>query len=354
MDDLSTKNSLVMKSKNHITIYDISRKLKISPSTVSRALNNNPRVNAQTKKLIVETAKQMNYKQNKLALALKSGHSMVVGVVVPFINRSFFSTVIRGIEEELKPLGYHVIICQTGQDASAEQENIHALLDAQVDGVFLSTSLGREESRAHLNHVLEQDKPLIFVDRCVEVTDASAVVIDDFKGAYQATSHLIDQGCRNIVHFAGDRKFDIYENRFLGYKAALKDHGIRVDLKRYVIHTDSVIENGRKAIARLLRDGIVFDAVFSASDFAAIGAYLELEEQGIGIPDQVALVGFGNEPFIKYTRPSISSVDQSPLEMGHRAAQLFLHRIKQKDDELVSEHIVLPAVLHIRNSSKKK
>lgn len=343
-----------MKSKNHITIYDISRKLKISPSTVSRALNDNPRVNAQTKKLIVETAKQMNYKQNKLALALKSGQSMVVGVVVPFIDRSFFSTVIRGIEEELKPLGYHVIICQTGQDSSAEQENIYALLDAQVDGVFLSTSLGMGENKAHLNYVLEHDKPLVFVDRCVDVADASAVVIDDFKGAYDATQHLINQGCKTIVHFAGDRKFAIYENRFLGYSAALKDNGIGLDPNKYVIQTNSVIENGRGAIENLLKEGTAFDAVFSASDFAAIGAYLELEEQGIGIPDQIALVGFGNEPFIKYTRPSISSVDQSPLEMGRSAAQLFLTSIKQKGEDSVSDKIVLPAVLHIRNSSKKK
>lgn len=342
-----------MKTKSHITIYDISKRLKISPSTVSRALNDNPRVNADTKKLIVETAKQMNYKQNKLALALKSGQSMVVGVVVPFINRSFFSTVIRGIEEELKPLGYHVIICQTGEDSSAEQENIHALLDAQVDGVFLSTSTGRTESKIHLNHVIEHDKPLILVDRGVDFADASTVAIDDIKGAYEATKHLIEQGCKTIVHFAGDRKFDIYENRFLGYSAALEDHGIRLDSKKYVIQTNSVIENGRAAIVDLLKQNIEFDAVFSASDFAAIGAYLELEEQGIGIPDQVALVGFGNEPFIKYTRPSISSVDQSPLEMGRRAAQLFLTNIKQKDEDSNSERIVLPAVLHIRNSSKK-
>lgn len=342
-----------MKTKSHITIYDISKRLKISPSTVSRALNNNPRVNADTKKLIVETAKQMNYKQNKLALALKSGQSMVVGVVVPFINRSFFSTVIRGIEEELKPLGYHVIICQTGEDSSAEQENIHALLDAQVDGVFLSTSTGRTESKIHLNHVIEHDKPLVLVDRGVDFADASTVVIDDFKGAYEATKHLIEQGCKTIVHFACDRKFDIYENRFLGYSAALEDHGIRLDSKKYVIQTNSVIENGRAAIVDLLKQNIAFDAVFSASDFAAIGAYLELEEQGIGIPDQVALVGFGNEPFIKYTRPSISSVDQSPLEMGRRAAQLFLTSIKQKGEDPISEKIVLPAVLHIRNSSKK-
>lgn len=343
-----------MKSKNHITIYDISRKLKISPSTVSRALNDNPRVNADTKKLIVETAKQMNYKQNKLALALKSGHSMVVGVVVPFINRSFFSTVIRGIEEELKPLGYHVIICQTGQDSSSEQENIHALLDAQVDGVFLSTSIGREESKAHLKHVLEHDKPLVFVDRRVDVADASTVVIDDFKGAYDATQHLIEQGCKTIVHFASDRKFEIYENRFLGYCAALKDNGIRLDLNKYVIQTDSVIENGRVAILSLLKKGIAFDAIFSASDFAAIGAYLELEEQGVHIPNQVALVGFGNEPFIKYTRPSISSVDQSPLDMGRSAAQLFLRSIKQEDGAPFFDNIVLPPVLHIRNSSKKR
>lgn len=343
-----------MKPKNHITIYDISKKLKISASTVSRALNDNPRVNAQTKKLIVETAKQMNYKQNKLALALKSGHSMVVGVVVPFIDRSFFSTVIRGIEEELKPLGYHVIICQTGEDAAAEKENIHALLDAQVDGVFLSTSIGRQESKDHLKHVLEHDKPLIFVDRRVGVADASTVVIDDFKGAYDATKHLIDQGCKSIVHFAGKRKFEIYDNRYLGYRAALKDNGIRLDFNKYVIHTDSVIENGRAAIQSLLKDGIVFDAIFSASDFAAIGAYLELEEQGIGIPDQVALVGFGNEPFIKYTRPSISSVDQSPLEMGHKAAQLFLSSINLGVEEPFSDNIILPPVLHIRNSSVKK
>ncbi|WP_417359801.1 LacI family DNA-binding transcriptional regulator [Galbibacter sp.] len=342
-----------MKSKNHITIYDIAKRLKISPSTVSRALNNNPRVNEVTKKLIVETARQMNYKQNKLALALKSGNSMVVGVVVPFINRSFFSTIIRGIEEELKPLGYHVIICQTGGLASTEQENINALLDVQVDGIFLSTSTGRTEGKEHLNHILENDTPLILVDRSIEVVNASAVVIDDFKGAYEATKHLISQGCSKIVHFSGDRKFDIYENRFLGYSAALKDHGIALDPKKYVIQTGSVIENGSIGIKNLLRQKVEFDAVFSASDFAAIGAYLELEEQGIGIPDQVALVGFGNEPFIKYTRPSISSVDQSPLEMGKRAAQLFLNSLKQDVENPLFDKIVLPAVLHVRNSSKK-
>ncbi|HKK11981.1 MAG TPA: LacI family DNA-binding transcriptional regulator, partial [Flavobacteriaceae bacterium] len=122
------------------TIYDIAKKLNITAATVSRALNNNPKISVATRELVLSTATKMNYEQNKIALALKSGKSKNVGVIVPRIDSNFFGSIIRGVEEELNPEGYHVIICQTHENVNRENENIDTLLNAQVDGILISTS----------------------------------------------------------------------------------------------------------------------------------------------------------------------------------------------------------------------
>ena len=190
------------------TIYDIAKALNVTAATVSRALNNNPKISAATRKLVMETAAKMNYKQNKLALALKSGKSNNVGVVVPYIDRNFFSAIIRGIEEELYPLGYHVIICQTHEQESAEIDNINALLNAQVDGILMSVSKLSTQT-SHFEHVLNKNVPLVFFDRKKDVKGVSTVTIDDYQAGYNATKHLIEQGCSKIAHLSGDWALEI-------------------------------------------------------------------------------------------------------------------------------------------------
>jgi len=335
------------------TIYDIAKKLNISAATVSRALNNNPKISESTCKLVQETAAKMNYKQNRLALALKSGKSGNIGVIVPRINTNFFGTIIRGIEEELHPNKYNIIICQTHEDENREIENINTLLDAQVDGIMISITNESKKNEKIIHSVLQKNVPLIFFDRKKNIDGVSSVTIDDFKGAYMATKHLIDEGCKRIAHLCGDQSLEIYENRFKGYRQALLDNSIEFD-ESYVIRSKSSLEDGAIATTKLLALSPTPDAIFSASDFAALGAIQELKANGIKIPQDFCVVGFGNEPFTKFMELSISTVDQSPLEMGNMVAKVFLEQINHTENFKMEKKIVLNPILHVRKSSSRK
>ncbi|WP_338407098.1 LacI family DNA-binding transcriptional regulator [uncultured Flavobacterium sp.] len=332
------------------TIYDIAKNLNITAATVSRALNNNPKISSATRELVLKTAKALNYEQNRLALALKSGKSHNVGVIVPRIDSSFFGSVIRGIEEEFNPHGYHVIICQTHEDENRENENIDTLLNAQVDGILISTSNTKIDP---FNRILKKNIPLVFFDRSKTMNGVSSVTINDFKGGYKATKHLIDQGCTRIAHFSGDRSIEIFNERFLGYKQALLDNGI--DFKHeYVIQTKSTLEDGRKAAQLLLEMKNPPNAIFSSSDFTALGAIQEIKAQGLKIPEDICVSGFANEPFTKFMELSITSVDQSPLEMGKIAAKVLLEQVNNSNSVMkIEKRVVLEPELIIRKSSLK-
>nr|WP_315176378.1 LacI family DNA-binding transcriptional regulator [uncultured Flavobacterium sp.] len=334
------------------TIYDIAKKLDITAATVSRALNNNPKISEATRKLVLETAAKMNYKQNRLAQSLRSGKSNNVGVIVPRIDVNFFASVIRGIEEELHPEGYHVIICQTHEDEKREIENITTLMNAQVDGILMSISNMSKENDPIIKHVVDKNVPLIFFDRKKKMDGVSSVTIDDFEGGYLATKNLIDAGCTRIAHFSGDRSLEIYENRFKGYEQALKDFGLEWN-PDYVIQTKSNVDAGRNAVTKLLSQPNPPNAIFSSSDFAALGAIQELKENGIKIPEDFCVFGFGNEPFTRFLELSISSVDQSPLEMGRMAAKVFLEQINNTDNIKIEKKVVLKPELQIRKSSTR-
>ena len=249
-----------------VTIYDIAKKLDITAATVSRALNNNPKISPATRKLVLDTAAKMNYKQNKLAQALRSGKSNNVGVIVPRIDSNFFASVIRGIEEELHPEGYHVIICQTHEDEKREIENINTLLNAQVDGILMSISNVSTENEHVIKRVIKERVPLVFFDRKMNVDGVSSVTINDFEGGYIATKHLIQEGCTKIAHLAGDQTLEIYQNRYKGYKQALVDHNIPFK-EEYVIRTKSNVDAGVNAAKTLLSQETPPDAIFSSSDF---------------------------------------------------------------------------------------
>jgi LacI family transcriptional regulator len=296
-------------------------------------------------------ALKMNYKPNKLALALKSGKSHNVGVIVPRINRNFFSYIIRGIEEELYPHGYHVIICQTYDDGEREIENVAALLNAQVDGIFMSFS-GSTSNFNHLKRVVDKNVPLIFFDRKMNLDGVSSVTINDFKGGYEATTHLIEQGCERIAHLSCNQTLEIYRDRFDGYKQALLDHHMDFD-KKYVIETKNDVDGGKSSAKKLLKLDNPPDAIFSSSDFVALGAIQEIKSQGYKIPNDICVSGFSNEPFTKFMELSITSVDQFPLDMGKMVAKVFLEQVKDKGVK-IEKKVVLNPKLHIRKSSAKK
>ncbi len=338
--------------KGRTTIHDIAKKLDITASTVSRALKNHPRISEATKKAVLKTAKKLNYQPNHIAAALRNGKSKIIGVIVPTADRSFFASVVRGIEEVATTAEYNVMICQSYDEQQKEATNVETLLNTRVDGILVSFAKGTENFE-HFLKVKRKGIPLILFDRTHEYLDVSSVVIDDYLGAYKAVEHLIRQGCKRIAHFTNIKKISIYRKRLRGYREALQNYGIPYD-NQLVIESNMQLEDGRQSMLRLLQLNPPPDAVFSASDYSAMGAMEILKEHNIKIPQQIALVGFGNEPFTRFTDPQLSTIDQKSTEMGRAAAEIFLELIKKDKKTNASKTIVLKPELLIRASSLKK
>lgn len=337
--------------KDRSTIHDIAKKLNITASTVSRALKDHPRISETTKKAVLETARKLNYQPNHIAAALRNGKSKIIGVIVPTADRSFFASVVRGIEEIANAAQYHVIICQSYDDEQKESKTVETLLNTRVDGILVSLAKGTETFE-HFLKVKKKGIPLILFDRTNEELDVSSVVIDDYLGAYKAVEHLIQQGCRRIAHFTNIKKISIYRERLRGYRDALQDYGLPFD-ENLVVESNMQLDDGRQSMTRMLQLSQPPDAIFSASDYSAMGAMQILKERGIKIPHEVALVGFGNEPFTGFTDPQLTTIDQKSKEMGRAAAEIFLESIKKDNKPIVSKTVVLKPELIIRNSSLK-
>jgi LacI family transcriptional regulator len=341
-----------MNKSKKVTIHDIAKKLNITASTVSRSLNDNPRISDKTKKRVLKMAEDLNYKPNSIASALRNGRTQVIGLLVPLIDRAFFSSIIRGVEEVAHGYNYHVIVSQSYENKDNEIKAVKAFLNSRVDCVV--ASIGKSTSDySHFKEVKDSGIPLILFDRTTPKLQTSQVVIDDYQGGYMATAHLIEQGCSKIVHIMSYRNLGIYKERYRGYLDALKDNGIEFD-EKLVVTGNSQLEDGRQHAENLLKSKIEFDAIFSASDYCALGAMQVLKEHGIKIPDDVAIVGFSNEPFTSFTDPSISSINQYPIEMGNTVARLFFDNLNSENKNSVPKKTVIQPQLIVRQSSTKK
>lgn len=335
------------------TIQDIADKLNITASTVSRALNDNPRISKATRKAVMKAAKELNYQPNNIAAALRKGKSHLIGVIVPTADRAFFASVIRGIEEISNKLNYKVIICQSYDDYEKEVETVSALTNARVDGIIVSTSK-KTVNTDHFQEAIDKGIPVVLFDRTSEKLNVNQVMIDDYLGAYEVVSHLIEQGCKRIAHFTSPVKISIYKERMRGYTDALSNHGIPFD-PALVIESNLQLEDGRNSMEQLLKLEERPDAVFSSSDYAAMGAMQVLKENKIKIPEEVALAGFANEPFTSFTDPTLTTVDQLSLDMGHATAEMFFKQLEEsaKGKEKFQKAILKPKLI-IRQSTLRK
>lgn len=337
--------------KNKVTIHDIAKALSIDSSTVSRALNNSERVKQKTKDLVLEKAKEMGYQPNVLASNLRKKKTSTIGVIVPRISRHFFSSAISGIEETAYEAGYNVIICQSLEKLDREKNIINTLLANRVDGVLMSISMETKDY-SHLEGVKKQGTNLVFFDRHCDVPNNSNVLIDDFKGGYDATEHLINKGCKSIAHYSGPQNLEIYKNRFKGYKAALKKYGL--DFKEELVITSKLMEkDGLENTKKLLGLAYKVDGIFSANDVAAIGAIKFLKQENIKIPEDIAIVGFSNESISSVIEPSLTTMNQSGFEIGKTAANLLLSQIASKADKIENKTIILTPNLIERKSTQK-
>ncbi len=336
-----------MKS-NQITIKDIARELGISPSTVSRALKDHPDISQETKRLVNELAAKYNYKPNIIALSLRSQRSNVIGVVIPELVHFFFSSVISGIEEVANKHGYSVMISQSGEDFNREVAACDVFLNSIIDGLIVSVSKETNDY-SHFKRFEDEGIPIVFFDRIIEEIHSDRVIIDDFDGAYQATEHLIIQGRRKIVHFSGPQNRLIGQNRLNGYLKAMRDNGVVID-EKLIIHCDT-FQSALVETQKLIDSGVKFDSIFTVNDFTAAGVIKILTRNGIKIPQDVSVVGFGDDQTSMMVEPTLTTVSQPGYEMGKKAMEQLIRRITQTRQEPPATEI-LKTQLIVRESSK--
>ena len=336
-------------SGDQVTIKDIARKLNIAASTVSRALKDHPAISPATKKAVIELANELNYQPNALAFGLRKRRTNTIGVIVPEIVHNFFSSVISGTEDLAYARSFNVIVCQSNEEFGREVLNTRTLMQSRVDGLLVSVTK-ETASFDHFRQVQQKGIPVVFYDRIGEDIEASSVEVDDYDGAFKAVLHLIEQGCRTIVHLAAPEHLSISRERIRGYREALRVSGIP-QKDNLLIPADNY-ESGYREVKRLIEKKVEFDAVFGVNDMTAIGAMKALKEAGMKIPEDVALIGFSDYPAItELLDPPLSSVFQPGYDMGLQAVEILLDMIENPNLQIVKK--VLPTRLVIRASSMR-
>lgn len=340
---------------NRVTIHDIARELNLTAATVSRALNNNPRISTETRKLVQDKANQLRYRRDKLASSLRSGRSHTIGVIIPSAQINFFGSVVHGIETTASENGYSIILYQSEEKTALEKKAIDAFLSARVDGIL--ASIAKETVNfSHYTELKKRNIPLVFFDRTNYDLGIPSVMIDDYKGAFIATEHLIQKGYKKIGHVSGPLHIKTFAARLNGYKEALRANGIDFN-EAFIYQGDVSIEAGKKAADYYLALESQPDAAFAVEDFTALGLIKGLKEHKIKIPGEFGIVGFANESFDEHITPSLSSIDQQTVEMGKEAFNLLQSLIKTRNGNLaLLEHscVVLEPILFCRESSAGK
>lgn len=332
----------------HITITDLAKRLNLSASTVSRALRNHPDISEETKARVQKAAERANYQPNLIAQSLQTRRSNNIGVIVPEIRNSFFSTVISGIEDLAYESGYTIMVCQSNDTAEREIINTRALAANRVAGMIVSTSQ-ETTNFDHLNQIISQSVPMVLFDRVVEELAVPKVVVDDFNGAYQAVRHLIKTGRRRIAHLTGSNSLYISRKRREGYEAALRDHGLPVR-NEYIIGGGNHEEDGRRGAMKLLELDAWPDGLFAINDPVALGALLYLQDRQVRIPEQIGIVGFSDNPNASLVRPALTTINQPAYDIGKTAANILLD-ILNGTMEKRDTTITLETKLMIREST---
>lgn len=331
------------------TIKDLARELKLSPSTVSRALRDHPDISPRTKKLVISLADRLDYHPDSIAQSLQTKKTKTIGVIVPEIKQPFFASVINGIEELAYAAGYTIIVCQSNETADREVLVTRSLGSHRVAGLLVSLS----RSTRNLDHfkVLQRrGVPIVFFDRVSNDIQASKVVVDDYKGAFEVVRHLIKCGYKRIAHLAGPRNLSISKFRLKGYRDALQEGNLPFD-ESIVVYGGLDDTDGIVGFQKLLNLATLPDAIFAVNDPVATGAFVTIKEHGMKIPADIALAGFSNTYMTSLLDPPLTTVEQPSYEIGKTAAQLLMEQINSDDENFVPKFIVLNTQLIVRGST---
>lgn len=331
-------------SSSMVNIKEVAERAGVSPSTVSRALSGRVAVSPETKEKVMRAVRELNYQPNALAKGLKEGRSRTIGLIIPNVRNLVFPAAIKGITDVAKKYGYTVILCNTDEDIETEKAYVDNLRKRLVDGLIFSTATA---ASTHILELKEQGFPVVLMIRHLE-DKVDAVIVDNFRGGYEATKFLIERGYRRIAFVNGTLELDLYRQRFAGYQAALAEAGIAYN-EDLVVHGTRDWEDGYRAILTILERGQRPDAVFAASDPKALGVIKALKAKGLRVPDDVAVMGYDNLDMSELMDPPLTTMAQPFYEVGQRAAERLIKLInsKRKNKPLVER---LPAQLLVRSS----
>lgn len=336
-------------SRHFITIKDIARELRISISTVSRAMRDTYDVNPETRQKVLEMAAQLKYKPNFNATGLARGSTHNIGILLPSITNYYFSTAITGIQEAAFEKGYNIILYLTNDSPDREMDILSSLSLSSLDGLLVSTSSAAEMS-AHFTKVMDEGLPIVFFDRVSTNIRTSKVMQDDYNGAFMITEHLIHQGYSQIAHISGPAGLAMSSQRLNGYLAALEKHDIAVN-RDWIIHSGFTQADGEQDTVKLLKKRKRLDAIFAVNDRKAIGAMQTLKQKGIAIGTEIGVAGFTGDPVSTLITPSLTTIAEPAAAIGRTSCELLLKHISKKN--FIPEEIILPGKLLIRDSTRR-
>jgi LacI family transcriptional regulator len=341
-----------MDPEKEVTIYDLAKALNISVATISRALKDDPVVSKKTKKKITDLAEAMGYRSNHFARNLRNRRTHMIGVIIPRVNSYFMSTVIAGIEKVTNEAGYNLIISQSSESAQKEIESVRTMFNNRVDGLLVSLAYDTEDT-SHFDLFARKHIPFLFFDRVAMDNRWTNVLIDNRKAGYDTTTHLIAQGCKRIVHITAASRSNVYADRLAGYRQALAEHDIPFR-EAYIMRNNLTQDAGAEAADLIRGMNPLPDGVFVANDNCAVGCLLALQRSGVRIPEDIAFVGFNNDPVSTVVEPNLSTVNYPGYEMGVVAARNLIQHLTGASSIESTNTILLKSELIVRASSLRR
>ena len=333
-----------------ITIKYLAEKLKMAPSTVSRALNDSYEISQATKDKVTKLAKELNYQPNPYARSLREHKSKTIAVIIPERINNFFSQVIDGIEDITQQQGYHLLIYSTHEDVNVERKIISYLLNGRVDAIVMSVSSQTSEID-HLKTVYDKGLPIIFFDRICPQILTTQYITNDFESGYKATEHLIEGGCKKILFLLLSKEISIGVERLRGYREALKAHQLPFE-EDWIVQCSHSDEENIELISGQLESPEKADGILASVEKLAIATYRAVQNQKLSMPQDVKLVSFSNMKIADLLNPSLTTISQPAYEIGKECASQLMKKLTRKgqpDLEIVTK--TYPSIINIRESS---
>jgi LacI family transcriptional regulator len=324
--------------KKKITLKQIAKELDVSISTVSKSLRNSPEIGEETRLKVQAFAKFYHYKPNNIALSLKNRKTKTIGIIIPEIVHHFFSTVINGIEQIANENGYSVVICLSDDSFDKEVLNMELLANGSIDGFIMSLSKETQFKGDfhHITEVINQGMPVVMFDRVTNEVFCDKVIIDDKQAAYEAVQSLIDKGRKKIALVTTVDYVSVGKLRTDGYVKALLDNNLPFD--EHLIIKIEDIDTCEIIIGKLLEDEAI-DAVFAVNEIFAVTCIKTANKIGLNVPKDLAVIAFTDGMISKYSTPTITTVSQSGVKMGNRAAKIIIDRLESEDESEEENYI---------------